>query len=82
MSIFDKNVLNEIETAEYLGLSRATLRRGRMNGLRETHIIAPPYLKVGRSIKYLKADLDTWLLNQRVDPSANAMKHKNTFKGT
>ena len=42
-------------------MSRSFLRQGRMNGDRENRTPTPPYLKIGRSVRYLKEDLDTWL---------------------
>ena len=60
-------VLDEIETAAYTGLSTSSLRKGRMNGRRLNHVEPPPYLKLGRRIGYLKADLDAWLLSHRVE---------------
>ena len=61
MSSADKNVLTEEETAQYVGLSRATLRRGRMEGSRDKRCSTPPFLKLGRSVRYRKCDLDHWL---------------------
>jgi predicted DNA-binding transcriptional regulator AlpA len=63
-----KSTLTEIEAAEYLGLSRATLRRARMQGARSSYISSPPFLKIGRAIRYLKSDLDKWLEQHRVVP--------------
>lgn len=54
-------VLNEIEASEYLGLSRATLRRARMEGNRNTHCPTPPFVRLGRAIRYRKVDLDKYL---------------------
>ena len=51
----------EQQAAHYLSMSRSFLRQGRMNGDRENRTPTPPYLKIGRSVRYLKADLDTWL---------------------
>lgn len=59
-------VLDEIEAAAYTGLSISNLRKGRMNGKRDNYVEPAPYLKLGRRIGYLKADLDTWLLSHRV----------------
>ena len=62
-----KPTLTEKEAAEYLGLSRSTLRQGRMNGSRENRISPPPFIKVGRSVRYLRVDLDSWLQKYRVE---------------
>lgn len=61
----DTKVLSEKEAAEYVGMSRSFLRQDRMNGFRECRTEGPPYIKIGRSIRYLKADLDAWLMKHR-----------------
>ena len=61
MNTSNQNSLTEIEASQYIGMSRSYLRQGRMNGDRENRTPAPPYLKIGRSVRYLKEDLDTWL---------------------
>jgi predicted DNA-binding transcriptional regulator AlpA len=33
------------------------------------HTPAPPYLKLGGSVRYLRADLDKWLGKRRVLPA-------------
>lgn len=62
----EKATFNEIEAATYLGLSRATLRRARMEGSRASHFASPPYVRLGRSIRYLRRDLEAWLEKHRV----------------
>lgn len=57
----DKRVFTEIETAAYLGMSSSYLRQSRMEGNRENRTPAPPFIRIGRSIRYLKEDLDLWL---------------------
>lgn len=56
-----KKVLSEIETAEYIGMSRSFLRQSRMEGNRASRTPAPPFVKIGRSVRYIKDDLDKWL---------------------
>lgn len=56
-----KRVLSEIETSEYIGMSRSFLRQARMEGNRDNRTPAPPFIKIGRSVRYLKEDLDKWL---------------------
>lgn len=58
---FVKRVLTEIETSEYIGMSRSFLRQSRMEGNRATRTHAPPFIKIGRSVRYLREDLDNWL---------------------
>lgn len=56
-----KRALTEQETAEYIGTSRSFLRQSRMEGNRENRTPAPPFIKIGRAIRYLIEDLDIWL---------------------
>lgn len=53
--------LNERDASLYIGMSRSWLAQGRMRG----HPEIPPYLKIGRSVRYLRADLDQWLKSRR-----------------
>lgn len=55
------HALTEQQAAHYLSMSRSFLRQGRMNGDRVNRTPTPPYYKIGRSIRYRKADLDSWL---------------------
>lgn len=57
----EKRVLTEIETAAYIGMSRSYLRQSRMEGNRPNRTSAPPFIRIGRSVRYLKEDLDLWL---------------------
>lgn len=56
-----KRALSEIEASEYISMSRSFLRQARMEGNRENRTPAPPFIKIGRSVRYLKDDLDAWL---------------------
>jgi hypothetical protein len=60
-------VLTEREAAKFLRVSVSALRQGRSNGPRAGHAPIPPYVKYGRSIKYLKNDLKEFLERFRVD---------------
>ena len=53
--------LTEVEASQYIGMSRSFLRQSRMEGNRVGRTPAPPFIKIGRSIRYLKDDLDMWL---------------------
>jgi len=55
-------VLNEGEAARYIGMSYHYLRQSRFRG----DATAPPYVKIGRSVRYMLADLDAWLQSNRV----------------
>ena len=53
--------LNEHEASRYIGMSRSWLAQARSNGNEN----APPFLKLGRAVRYLRSDLDDWLADQR-----------------
>ena len=53
--------ISEIEAAQYIGMSRSFLAQSRMEGNRLNRTPAPPFIKIGKSVRYLKEDLDTWL---------------------
>jgi predicted DNA-binding transcriptional regulator AlpA len=59
----NKRALTEIETSVYIGMSRSFLRQSRMDGQRQNRTPAPPFIKIGRSVRYLLEDLDNWLNN-------------------
>lgn len=59
----EKRAYTEQETAVYIGMSRSFLRQARMEGQRKNRTIAPPFIKIGRAVRYLKEDLDNWLDN-------------------
>lgn len=61
-----KTSLNEKEASQYIGMSCSFLRQDRMNGIRTNRTQGPQFLKIGRSIRYLKEDLDHWLLQHRI----------------
>lgn len=52
--------MDEAEAAEYLGMSRATLRCWRSLGR------GPAFHKYSRNVRYSKSDLDAWLALNRV----------------
>ena len=49
--------LTSPEAANYVGMSDSWLRQSRMRGNPD----APPYIKIGKAVRYLRADLDAWL---------------------
>jgi len=57
--------MSEADAACYLGVSRSTLRQGRMDGGREKHAGSPIFVRLGRKIIYLRDDLDRWLESNR-----------------
>jgi predicted DNA-binding transcriptional regulator AlpA len=54
----DRDRLRAATTAHYLGLSRSTLAKWRMNGA------GPPYHRCGpRIVYYYRDEVDAWLLD-------------------
>ncbi len=53
--------LSEKEASSYICMSRSFLRQARMDGNRGNRTPAPPFIKIGRAVRYLREDLDAWL---------------------
>ena len=53
--------MNERECAGYLGVSLTFLRRRRSEGNPSGLLEGPPWICIGRSVKYRKADLDAFI---------------------
>jgi predicted DNA-binding transcriptional regulator AlpA len=49
------------EAAIYIGMSESWLRHARVEGPREGKIPTLKFIKIGRTVRYLKEDLDSWL---------------------
>jgi predicted DNA-binding transcriptional regulator AlpA len=52
-------ILPERDTAQYIEWSVSTLRKSRLTG------DGPPFLKLGKSVRYRKSDVDQWLASRR-----------------
>jgi hypothetical protein len=63
--------LNERDAAEYIGTSVPYLRTSRVRGTSKCKD-APPYVRIGKIIRYLPADLDAWLESRRQFPGADS----------
>lgn len=63
------SALKEKDAAIYIGMSVSFLRQSRMEGNRKGRTPAPPYIKIGRAVRYLVDDLDSWLIENRVSHS-------------
>lgn len=58
-----ETTVTEKQAAKYLGLSARTLQALRF------YRRPPPYLKIGKSVRYLMSDLQEFLLKSRIDPT-------------
>ena len=56
-----KGLLTEKQAAAYLGMSQSWLSKTRMAGNPKR----PPYIKMGKSVRYDSNDLDDWLMNNK-----------------
>ena len=60
-----KRCLTDVEAAAYLGMSVSFLRQARCDGNRPNRTPGPPYVRLGRSIRYRIEDLEKWLEGNR-----------------
>lgn len=60
-----RRLLTDPEAATYLGVSISFLRQGRMEGRRANRSPGPPFIKMGKSVRYDIQDLDGWLSANR-----------------
>ena len=63
-----KEVLSEKEACFYLGVSRSFLAQGRIYGDLPGRTPTPPFLRIGRMIRYRREDLDAWMETYRQSP--------------
>lgn len=61
-----KDILTEKEAAIYITMSQSYLRQDRMNGHRQNRTPGLNFMKLGRSIRYRREDLDKWLIQNYV----------------
>jgi hypothetical protein len=69
MATKKRELMDEGPASKYIDMSVAFLRSGRLRGVIGNRTPSPPYLQLGRSIKYDVRDLDEWLQARRVDPA-------------
>ena len=62
--IFEQRLLTEAETATYLGVSRSYLRAARCYGDKPGRAESPPFVRLGRTIRYPRETLDRWIDEQ------------------
>ncbi len=62
-------LLDERAAAQYISMSVAYLRADRSRGHLRGTTPGPAFLRLGRTIRYRRDDLDAWLAAQRVDRS-------------
>lgn len=60
-------LLNEKQAAELLSVTVRTMQSWRVTGG------GPPYVKLGRAVRYIKSDLEAWILKGK--------RQNTSFKG-
>ena len=60
-----QRLLADPDAAYYIGMSVSFLRQSRMEGRRVNRSPGPPFIKIGRAIRYDLQDLDIWLQANR-----------------
>jgi len=53
--------MTDSEAAKILGVSASFLRKARSIGVLGNSTTPPPYVQLGRAIRYRRSDLDRWL---------------------
>ena len=61
-------LMTENEAAEFIGMSRSFLAKSRMEGNRTGHTPGPPFVKIGRAVRYSGEDLLAWIAAHRHEP--------------
>jgi excisionase family DNA binding protein len=59
-----KKLLTTAEAANYLGLSASYLNQLRVLGVKGGKIESPPFIKIGRAVRYRRIELDEWVKNK------------------
>ncbi len=62
-------LLTEKQAAAFIAMSVSFLRQSRMDGKRSTRSPAPPWVQVGKSIRYDPLDLRAWKAEHRRFPT-------------
>jgi predicted DNA-binding transcriptional regulator AlpA len=65
-----KDLLTSEQVAKILNIQPATLEKARSTGLGDF----PPYVKFGRSVRYIEHDVHMWLMGHRVDVRTDGMR--------
>jgi predicted DNA-binding transcriptional regulator AlpA len=77
-----ESLLDETDAAQYIAMSAAFLQASRIQPKASGKLrsAGPPFIKLGRSVRYLRADLDRWLAERRVARTAPPVKRRRTSR--
>ncbi len=68
----EPELLDERAAAKYITMSESFLRCGRHTGAVGGRTASPPFLKLGRAVRYDRRDLDEWLAARRRTTTSDA----------
>lgn len=62
-----KDIDNDVAVSKYTGLGVTSIRNSRCgNGT-----VDIPYMKLGKSVRYRKVDVDAWMASRTVTPTSD-----------
>lgn len=64
----EKHLINRTEVEEVFGVSKRFLEIAAMKGG------GPPFVRIGRSVRYRSKDIEAWIESRIVDPSGGDSK--------
>ena len=67
-----QDLVPEKEAARALGVSPATLKAARLHRLGSNPLRDLPHVKIGRSVRYRRADIEAWIEANTVRPGEAA----------
>lgn len=68
-----EKLLTTDEVASWLGIQRCTLEKARSTRLGDF----PPYLRVGRTIRYQRSSVQTWLDSRSINTDGSPFNQRN-----
>ncbi len=66
-------LLRDPEAAKILGTTAVRLRNARVTGMLGD-VPAPPFVKLGRAVRYRRSDLEAWIENLRTYQNTSQVK--------
>lgn len=66
------DLIKEPEAATALGVSAGTLKAARLQRLQSNPLRDLPHVRIGRSVRYRRADIEAWIDAHTIQPEASA----------
>ena len=67
-----EELVTEPEAARVLGVSYGTLKAARLHRLQSNPLRDLPHVRIGRSIRYRRSDIQAWISANTVQPGGGA----------